>query len=531
MDMYKAKGQNARAEAHRVFLKPARNPQSETSEGNLSGKQPSPMTTPMLPPTSAPQAKQRRPTFNFSSHFKRTEKPDSPPAPIPIRRNSNSHFSPPFLVADEIHHLSTSPHDTSSLYTGPDNGLTDRQLRTQSINSIGSPNQLQRWTTGSDVASQSPAHQRTASSLSKPPTIYQSLSPTDLEQRFREVSNLCSEGKSSKAVERGTTLLALYDPESRILVHRQEELKDNIKKGKSKGLAGTGHRFSPLHFFSSMKYEATTEIDILLRLGADPNAVAYKAGYGKVDPFTPLSLAIERAHETVVRMLCDAGASWDPEAMRIGARVNPDRDGTHPLLQAVQKGNTNIVRTLLEHHFEMTEEMFPRLSWHGNCLLHEACFRCDIEMVELLLNFARHTGSLDGTSHNYSFVGNPLQQDAFGMTAVMYAVDMRDYNEKLRAYKLRNRIACLKLLLDLNTNNIETDIPQSDIKIETQDEISSERPPQNTSNGPSKFGTSLHLQDKRGNTVYWYVDESRAEDTELVAFLNEQSRRSRLIEL
>lgn len=514
MEMYKAKGQVARAEAYRVFLKPAQDPGNDIGSQSPIAKRTSPIPTPMLPPTSAPQNKQRRPTFNFSSPFRHKEKSDSPPVPIPTTRGSNSNLPTPFLVADEFNRLSTSPGDTSSLFTGPDHGFIDRQNRTQSINSIGTNHQLQRWTTGSDIAPNSATHQRTTSSLSKPPTLYASLSPTELEQRFREVSTQYTEGK--KNLERGATLLALYDPDSKILVHRSAELKENIKRGKSKGLAGTGYGFSPLHFFCSMKYEALTEIDILLRLGADPNAVAYKAGYGKVDPFTSLSLAIERGHENVVRMLCDAGASWDPEAMRIGSRVNPERDGMHPLLQAIQKGNTNIVRILLEHRFEMTEDMFPRFSWHGNCLLHEASYRCDPEMVELLLNFARHTGTINDT--DYSFIGNPFQQDKFGMTAVIYAVDMRDYNKELRAYKLRNRIACLKILLDLNSTLAESPLEASSVDPMRQ-------------NGLSRFGTSLHLQDKRGNTVYWYVDASRAEDIELIAFLDEQSRRSRLIEL
>lgn len=526
IDMYKAKGQNARAEAHRIFLKPAQDSQSEVTEHTPPNKQVSPVAELVVVPNQPSPTRQRRPTF--FDHFRRTDKSESPPVPVPTTRNSQAQLSP-FLVADEFNRLSTSPNETSSLHMGSESALAlvdrapaDRNLRKQSTNSAGGYANLQRWTTSSDIDSLPPTHQRTTSSISRPPTLYSSLSPTDLEQRFLEVSTLYTEGKASKAIDRSNTLLQLYDPEATILTHRKAELKENIKKGKNKGLGGTGHGFAPIHFFCSMRYEATTEIDILLRLGADPNAVAYKAGYGKVDPFNPLSLAIERGHENVVRILLDGGAAWDPDAMRIGARVNPDRDGMHPLLQAVQKGAVNIVRTLLEHKIEMTEEFFPRLSWHGNSLLHEACFRCDLEMVELLLNFARHNGTLYDTSYN--FIGNPSQQDEFGMTAVMYAVDMRDYNEKLRAYKLRNRIACLRLLLDLNTNVADRHRTSSEGRIESPSDHTRQT-------SPNKFDTSLHLQDKRGNTVYWYVDESRAEDSELVAFLNEQSRKSRLIEL
>lgn len=564
IEMYKAKGQNARAEAHRVFLKPAQEPRTDATPEQPSERRVSPMTTPMLPPTSTPQTKQRRPTFNISSHFRRSEKPDSPPVPIPISRGSNSHFNTPFLAADEVNRLSSSPGDTSSLHTGLDHGFTERQVRTQSINSIGNHAQLQRWTTGSDIAIQPTAtatHPRASSSISKPPTLYAALSPMELEQRFLEVSNLQAEGKSTKAFERALVLLQLYDPESKILVHRQAELKDNIKKAasRSKGLAGTGHGFSPLHFFVSMKYEALTEIDILLRLGADPNAIAYKAGYNKVDPFTPLSLSIDRSHENVVRMLCSAGASWDAEAMCSGTRINPDRDTLHPLLQAVQKGNPTIVRILLEHGLEMTEDMFPRLSWHGNCLLHEACYRSDVDIVQVLLEYAtrqRHFSSttVAGTSTaTYSYIGTPAQQDEFGMTAVMYAVDMRDYNEKLRAYKLRNRIACLRLLLGLKSNpTITTDEHHISTTIDTRPLLTDETSTSNTTSPidasthrpisisgagagsaikPNTLAMSLHLQDKRGNTVYWYVDETRAEDAELIRFLDEQARDGRLIDL
>lgn len=402
---------------------------------------------------------------------------------------------------------------------GSDIRPADRQVRTHSINSNGSGPNIQRWTTTSDVDPNQMSHQRTTSSLTRPPTLYAVLSPSDLEQRFLEVSTLYRGGKGSKAIDRGITLLEQYDPESTILLHRKAELKENMRRGKEKGLSSTGHGFSPLHFFCSMKYEPLTEIDILLRHGADPGAVAYKAGYGKVDPFVPLTLAVERGHENIVRMLLEFGATCQPEVMRMGSRFNADRDIAHPLLQACQSGQTNIVKTLLEHKIELTEDMFPRLSWHGNSLLHEACYRCDLDTVSLLLNIARHNGTLHDS--NYSFVGNPAQQDKFGITPIMYAVDIREYNEKLRAYKKENRIACLRLLLGLNISDETRD---QDLSRQSPDD----RPRQNS---PSKLGAGLHLQDNKGNTVYWYTDQSKAEDSEVIAFLDEQSRKSRLIDL
>lgn len=508
IDMYKATGREARAEATReVYLKPAI-------------PSPPPTEPILMPPTSSP-ARQRRPTFNFTSPFKRTdrvEKTETTSAAMPVKRNSNVNHSP-FLVADEFNHLSTSPNDTSSLHMGSEIRPIERQVRTHSTNSLGSNPNLQRWPTTSDSDAQQIAHQRTSIALTKPPTLYAVLSPSDLEQRFLEVSTLANNGKEGKAVDRGITILQQYDPDSTILLHRRAELKENIRRGKDKGLAGTGHGFSPLHLFCSMKYEPLTEIEILLRLGADPGAVAYKAGYGKVDPFVPVTLAIERGHENIVKLLLQHGIIWQPDVIRVGSRFNADRDLMHPLLQACQKGRTSIVKVLLEHKTELTEDLFPRSSWHGNSLLHEACYRCDLDVVSVLLNFARHNGTLYEGS--YSFIGTPSQQDEFGMTAIMYAVDMREYDEKLRVYKLQNRVACLRLLLGLNNS-------EGNRKPNSSEESTNGLPRQSS---PDKLGTGLHLLDKRGNTVYWYTDESKAEDSEVIAFLDEQSRKSRLIEL
>lgn len=526
--MYKAKGQNARADAHKIFLKPVQT----TDETQLLDLRPKPIKMPSPTPADhtnshgeTSPSRPRRPTFNFTSPFKRSERPEVPPTSIPMSRANNFSGSSSYLVADEANPLSTSPHDTSSLHISVSAKQTEKQVRKYSSNSIGSHGigshgYVHRWpTTASDTVDQTPtSHQRTRSSLSRAPTIYAGLAPSEMEQIFLDISNLCKDGKASKAGDKGIQFLQKYDPESMIMVHRAAELEKNIKKSKTKGLAGTGNGFAPLHFFCSMRYEPLTEIGILLQQEADPNAIAYKAGYGKVDPFTPLSLAVDRGHQNIVKMLLEKGATWDLNAITTGHRFNADRDSIHPLLQACAKGHVGIVELLLDHNMQLIEEVFPRMSWHGNSLLHEACFRCDTDMVEFLTSYARRNGAINNSG--YSFIGRPGQQDTFGVTPIMYAVDLRDSTDlKFKARKLRNRIACLKLLLEEGLS-IRTKDDETDGVFIDSPKI----------NSPGRVAMDLYIEDKKGNTVFWYAQDAIGGDAELRAFLDEQSQKSRLID-
>lgn len=512
IEMYKAKGQNARAEAHRIFLKPV-DAIHAAAPRSISSSTPSPSSSdPISIPHSGSPVRSRRSNFNFTSPFRRAEKFGTPPTSMPTG-NGPQMASSPHRMGDEFHHLSISSNDTSCLHIDSDNA---HQIRRRTANSNSSSADLPNLTSGGNPTSQQLTHQRIQSFISKTPTIYASMSPAEMEQRFLEVSMFGKQGKTNKAVENGMSLLQQYDPKSSILIHRTSELKDTIKRSKAKGLAGTGYGFAPLHFFCSLKYEASMEVDILLRHNADPNAVAYKAGYGKTDPFVPLSLAVDRGHANIVRLLLERGATWQAERMRTGSRFRVERDGMHPLLQACQKSYVNIVDVFLEHDVALTEDLFPRQSWHGNSLLHEASYRCDLELVRLIMKHARRKGLLYDS--NYTFIGNPSQQDEFGMTPIMHAVDMRDYSEKLRAAKSRDRIACLRLLLELD----------GDTGRAAGESTASSR---SRRNSPGTLATGLHIQDKKGNTVYWYADEARGGDAELTAFLDEQSQRSRLIDI
>jgi len=524
IEMYKAKGQSARGEAYKIFLKPIQ-PATEPRPVGLSPASPftpsPPAAEPVGMPTESSTQRPRRTTFDLTSRFRtnsREERTEPPPLSVPYSRSgwtprqsipnakTRSHYleilnDASVMVADKSAHLSTSPNETASLH-GP------MQTRKESMNSDG-------WTpyiniSRKDTDEVTDIQGRHRSSLSRAPTSCTRMSRLEMEGKFEYIAQKCKDEKSSKD---GIQFLQLYDPHSAILILRTPDLKANMKKGTIKGLAGTGHGYSPLHFFCDLRFEPVTEVEILLQLGVDVNAVAYKAGYGKMAPFTPLTIAVDRGHYNIIRMLLEKGGTWRPEA-RAAYKYDADRRVLHPLLVACSKGYAQIVQVLLEHGMQLVEEDFPGQAWHGNSLLHEACFRCDIDVVDLLMNYARRHNVLGG--NNYSFIGRPGQQDNFGVTPIMYAADMRDtHDEKLRDHKSRNRVACLKLLLE-NNNNIRTrETENGEVVVDHAE-----------SNSWNRWAMDLHIQDKRGKTVYWYANE----DAELKAFLDGKMERSRLID-
>ncbi|KAK5085623.1 E3 ubiquitin-protein ligase mib1 [Lithohypha guttulata] len=348
------------------------------------------------------------------------------------------------------------------------------------------------------------------------PTLYAGMSRTEMEEKFKKIASLSNDGRTRRAVDEGITFLKRYDPRGAIFIHREDELKKNIKKSRSKGLAGSGYGFSALHFFCSLEFEPTMEVDILLELEADVNAVAYKAGYDRVEPFTPLYLAVKRGHCNLVRLLLTGGSRYQQSSSRTGTRYDSEQDTVHPLIQACTKGNVGVMQIMLEHGMTVAEHRFP-LGVHGNSLLHEACYRCDLGMVEYLMSFARRNNILE--SGGQTSIGRPGQQDRFGLTPIMYAVDMRDHTDpELVSHKLQNRIACLKLLLENN------DIPLQETD---NGEIVVDHP---RGNSPGRLAVDLNVRDRHGNTVYWYANQANGGDSLLLSFLNEQSHRSQLIQ-
>lgn len=331
-----------------------------------------------------------------------------------------------------------------------------------------------------------------------------------LEDKFIVIRDLCTKKKHGKAADLGVALLKEYDSEQRLLLTRKDDIRDNIRtKSNNKGLASTGQGFSALHFFCSLKSEATQEVTILLKHGVDVNAVACKAGYRDRDPVTPIDLAVQLGHENIVRLLLEHNAQCRDVKARPGSKLAGSCEPLHPLLVAVQSGHVGIVKLLLKHHNVLVEDDFPSFVWHGNSLLHEASFRCDLTMVQYLVTMERD-GDLRA-KRSYSFLGHPGQQDAFGITPIMFAVDLRDSSDqKLVEHKRRHRVQCLKMLLEW---------------------AGSGNPGSSATRGLKEIADDLFVQDQRGNNVWWYANEFRGGDPALRQYLDQISSRSRLIDM
>ncbi|KAK5239546.1 E3 ubiquitin-protein ligase mib1, partial [Exophiala xenobiotica] len=143
------------------------------------------------------------------------------------------------------------------------------------------------------------------------------------------------------------------------------ELEKNIRRGFGQGLASTGRGYAPLHFFCELKEEHAEEVNLLIKLGVDVNAVAYQAGYTESNPknpFTALQAAVDRGYSTITTLLLACAG------IKTGIR---DAEGLTPLMVACRKGHYAIVKQLL--NFPLPTE-FP-LIWHGNTLLHDAARR------------------------------------------------------------------------------------------------------------------------------------------------------------
>ena len=516
--MNEKKGHNAMEDRFKEFLVAPSSTvhdirQLSPSLSNTSSPLPA---EPITPPMSVPIQRDRRPTFNLRP-WKR--QPETPPTSIPLSHARTMSGNSPYLVTADLNQLSTSPGDTSSLHIGSDAMRRVSYDRKQSSISNDSFTNIPRWSHAAPTIAEQPnmplPHPR---KLSRVPTIYGGLSQIEMESLFGEVSALSGGGKGKDAASRGLQILRKYDPEFIILNHREAELKKNIKESKVKGLAGTGHGYAPIHFFCSLKFEALTEVEILLKTGADPQAIACKAGYPNHDPFTPLSAAVSQGHSNVVKLLLEHGATWRPEMLKLGYKFIANPTSSHPLLQACGTGRAKIVEYLLRYGMGVDEEIFGKTGWHGNSLLHQASHACDLAMIETLMSFSPQKRSY------YSFIGHAGQQDDFGMTPIMYAVDMRDDNsQRARTNKLQNRVACLKALLRGSSDAERVE----DVEYGHEDEVLVDRPRQAS---VGRLATDLHLQDKKGNTIFWYAEESRGGDAQLRAFLDEQVRSSHLIE-
>ncbi|KAK5072309.1 hypothetical protein LTR70_007185 [Exophiala xenobiotica] len=274
----------------------------------------------------------------------------------------------------------------------------------------------------------------------------------ELGPRFSAVRMLRQEGNKSAAVDSAMRLLKEYDPDRKVLMVREAELKKNMKES-HKGMAGTGNGYAPIHFFCERKVEANIEVELLIEQGVDVNAVACKAGLPGTDPFTPLQRAIEYGHAEIVRLLVEADVAIAPPKSQKGPS-NKDQLN-QPLLLACTKGHTEITFVLLQAGAAKLLKEFPQRQWHGNSLLHEACWLANTDIVKMLLDYSKvlkeqHRQSTSGQpDYESGIIGSPGQQDQFGTTPIMYAVDLRDCtNDRMRALKTSKRKECLRLLLE-----------------------------------------------------------------------------------
>lgn len=291
-------------------------------------------------------------------------------------------------------------------------------------------------------------------SISSTSTHPPSRTRQELAPRFAAIKAMRSEGKKSASIDAAMKLLREYDPDKKVLIVREAELKKNMKEG-HKGLASTGHGYAPIHLFCERKTQAAVEVEILIEQGVDVNAVACKAGMPGHDPFTPLQRAVEHGHTDIVRHLVEADVVIAPPKLQKGAAATAgSKDAiTQPLLIACMRGFTEITFVLLRAGAAKLLKEFPSRQWHGNSLLHEACWLADTVMVKMLLDYLKtiraQYHSSAGPDYESGIIGAPGQQDQFGATPIMYAIDLRDCtSDRMRMQKSQRRKDCLRLLLE-----------------------------------------------------------------------------------
>ena len=250
---------------------------------------------------------------------------------------------------------------------------------------------------------------------------------------FSAVQQLCTEKKYKMAVKRAIGFMKNYNKSHNILLVRQDELTENIKKGGSLGLSATGHGYSPLHFFTEIRDpECVDEVRLLIRNGVDVNAVAYKASVPGTNPLTALQIAVREGHSNIVRSLLSV------PTIRTFVK---DSEGFAPLLVACRRSYYDIVIQLLDHYDHQHQSLHPSnplpldlpVTWYGNSLLHDAARQCDSPLVSILLE---RSHEIDG-------------RDKFGRTPLHYAVIKKDItNLEERRRKTARRDDVVKLLLD-----------------------------------------------------------------------------------
>ncbi|KAK5552731.1 hypothetical protein LTR46_009146 [Exophiala xenobiotica] len=399
IDIYRAQGDEEEAEGYEVFLLPP-----EKSSPSIP-REPSPLTVEDSP--SAERVLSTQPEFVTA-------------------RNSRSSF------AQRVRHFGRSPQSTQAqsppiadLHRVSISRSTTLNDSSQDVDIPHTRNDLLR---GLHSPSDSSTHERSISvhdddSITTPSTgvLERSSSSRTVEPTFLAISQLCAEKKFDRAVKVALQFLDSYH--SSVMIVRKMELEKNIRRGFGQGLASTGRGYAPLHFFCELKEEHAEEVNLLIKLGVDVNAVAYQAGYTESNPknpFTALQAAVDRGYSTITTLLLACAG------IKTGIR---DAEGLTPLMVACRKGHYAIVKQLL--NFPLPTE-FP-LIWHGNTLLHDAARRCDPVLVEMLLD---RYPEIDA-------------RDKFGKTPLMHAVIKSDVGKAAeRERRARGRYRTVQMLLE-----------------------------------------------------------------------------------
>ncbi|KIW90597.1 uncharacterized protein Z519_08380 [Cladophialophora bantiana CBS 173.52] len=401
IDVYRTRGDDGdeeEAEGYEVFLSPPEKATPTVSTEKLLNKvgepQPSPdLVSPESPLAPEAQNSHRPKLVNRLLHRGRPSQSGSAsnlPSPELLRLS----ISRSVTLNDALDPDPSGPFGIRGLSSPSETSTHDRSLSINDDSSITTPGSAQ---------------------------LERSSSSKTLEPTYQAIADLCHERRLDKAAKVALQYLNTY--QSNYMVIRKPELRDNIRHGTGYGLARTGRGYAPLHFFCELKEEHAEEVNLLIKHGADVNAIAFQAGYTQSnpkDPFTALQQATERGFSTITGLLLAvSGIKTDVR----------DPEGYTPLMVACRKGHHSIVKQLLE--FPLPTE-FPA-TWHGNTLLHDAARRCDPVLVEMLLE---HTANID-------------ERDRFSKTALMHAVvkaDIADPSEKRR--RIRGRCKTVQVLLE-----------------------------------------------------------------------------------
>ena len=414
VNIFRDMGDEADAEAYAAFLEPepvqksdaysqlSRTAAATEDETAVASGSPPPSEIAFVPPPLAISHPTQQPRSSFASRFRN------------IGRNSNTNLQRSPNAEPQRNSFSRTP----TLDEGYNTSILSPTTRADTRHFSASESSYDRPNSFVDDLSTAPS--------SAKPTLERSASIRTLEPTFQAVQQLCIERKHAKAVDLAISFMEAY--ESNTFILRRDALEKNIKKGGDKGLAATGHGYAPIHFFCELKEECVGEVALLLKYGADPNAIAYKAGYtasNSPDILSPLHLAISRGHNAIAALLLEH-KDLKPDIK--------DGIGFYPLLAACRTRNYAVVRTLLTN---FAPKCIPRdypSSWYGNSVLHDAARHCDLRLVDLLLE----TGLFDVN-----------QCDKFGKVCLHHAVIKTDVaRPEQKAMMLAERQAVVQRLLD-----------------------------------------------------------------------------------